>query len=548
MSTVLSNIEEICRTGIPGYDAWATAEPGMWFDADAAQLAIDFFMDPDTGCLRHIEGAMAGQLFALEPWQQAIVGNIFGWKRKDKYDRTVRRYREVFIFVARKNGKTPLASGIANYVLFCDQEAGAQCYCAAADRDQAAIVYNHAKGMVEQEQELSSRCQIYKAHKSIVLDDGSFLKVLSADAHTKHGGNSHLVIVDEVHAQPNRDLVDVLQTSMASANRPQPLIVFITTSDYDRPSICNEKHDYASKVRDGIIPDASMLPVIYEASKDDDFTDPAVWKKANPNLDVSVSREYMEREAKRAAESPAYLNTFLRLHLNIKTQTETAWGVIQHWDKGSAPLDMESLKGRTCYAGLDMSSTTDTTCLSLVFPDPDGGSTVLPFFWIPGENAHQRERRDRVPYLMWAREGFIDMTSGNTVDQERIRVRINELGKVYHIRGIAIDRWNTAKITTELQGDGFSVLLFGQGYASMSNPTKYMEKLILDGTLRHGGNPVLRWMASNVMLESDAAENIKPSKDKSTDRIDGIVATIMGLQLALDNRSSIYESRGVFVL
>lgn len=529
MSTVTTKLEEICRTGIPGYDAWATADDGMWFDESAAQTAIDFFMHPEMGCLRHIEGAMAGQLFVLEEWQQAIVGNLFGWKRKDKYGREVRRYREAIIFVPRKNGKTPLAAGIANYVLFCDGEAGAQCYCAAAEREQASIVYNHAKGMVEQEQELSSRCQIYKAHKSIVLNDGSFLKVLSADANTKHGGNSHLVIIDELHAQPNRELVDVLQTSMASANRPQPMLIFITTSDFEGESICNEKHDYACKVRDGFVSDSSLLPVIYEASKDDDFMDPAVWEKANPNLDVSVSREYLERESKRAQESPAYLNTFLRLHLNIRTQTETAWGAIDSWPKGANPIDVPSLAGRECFAGLDMSSTTDTTCLSLVFPEEDGSAIVLPFFWVPGDNSRKRENRDRVPYSAWARDGFVDMTSGNTVDQELIRKKIDELGEVYRIRQIAIDRWNTAQITTQLMGDGFDVVLFGQGFASMSNPTKHLEKLILEGRLQHGGNPVLKWQAGNVMLEIDAAGNVKPSKEKSRDRIDGIVATVMGI-------------------
>ena len=538
------NIESICRTGIPGYDPWTTAEPGMWFDPVAAQNAIDFFMHEQIGCLRHIEGALAGQLFVLEIWQQAIVGNIFGWKKRDKYDRQVRRYREVMIFVPRKNGKTPLAAGIANYVLFCDQEAGAQCYCAAADRDQAAIVYNHAKGMVEQEQELASRCQIYRAHKSVVLEDGSFLKVLSADANTKHGGNSHLVIVDELHAQPNRDLVDVLQTSMASANRPQPLLVFITTSDFDGESICNEKHDYASKVRDGIIEDAAFLPVIYEASKDDDFTDPATWEKANPNIDVSVSREYLERECKRAQESPTYLNTFLRLHLNVRTQTETAWGAMAYWDNGKAPIDLEYLKGRECYAGLDMSSTTDTTCLSLVFKEGDG-AIVVPYFFIPGDNAQKRERRDRVPYVTWARQGHVDMTSGNIVDQDLVRKKINELGRLYTIQYIAIDRWNTSQITTQLQSDGFRVELFGQGYASMSNPTKEMEKMVMAGKFQHGGHPVLRWQASNVMITTDASENLKPAKDKSADRIDGIVATIMGLALLMKYGRSNYEDRGI---
>lgn len=524
MKQAKRSLEDICRTGIPGYDPWANAE-GMRFDMKAGQTAIDFIHE----CQTHIEGALAGQPFLLEDWQKAIIGNLFGWKRRDG----TRRYREAFVFVSRKNGKSPLAACIANYMLFCDGEAGAQCYLAAADRDQATVLFRHCKGMIEAEPWLSSKCQIYKAARSIVMqDEGSSLKVLSAEAETKHGGNSHLVIVDELHAQPNRELVDTLQTSFASANRKQPLLLFITTADFDRESICNEKHDYAGKVRDGIIVDPAFLPVIYEASIDEDWCDPVVWRKANPNLGVSVSQEYLERESKRAQETPSYLNTFLRLHLNVKTQNDKAWLNMAKWDAGGEmPVDAGQLIGRECFAGLDLASTTDVAALSLVFPDDDG-YIVLPFFWIPEDNARQRERKDRVPYLTWAREGYIDLTSGNVIDYDVIRTKIRELGEIYNIRQIAVDRWNATQLVTQLGGDGFDVVMFGQGYASMTAPTKELEKLNQAGQLSHGGNPVLRWMASNVTTEEDAAGNLKPSKSKSTEKIDGIVATIMALGVA----------------
>lgn len=521
----VTELQTICQTLIPGYNPWA--DPGdSHFDEEAAQTAIDFFHE----VLQHIEGSLAGSAFKLEPWQQAIVGNLFGWKRTDSMGREVRRYREALIYVPRKSGKTPLAAGIALYCLFCDNEPGAQCYCAAADRDQATYLFRHAKGMIEAEQLLSERCVVYKATRSIALeDDGSGLKVLSADADTKHGGNSHLVIVDELHAQPNRDLVDTLQTSFASANRAQPLLLFITTADFDRPSICNEKHAYAGKVRDGILSDPAFLPVIYEASIDDDFSDPATWAKANPNLGVSVSAEYMARECKRAQESPAYLNTFLRLHLNVKTQNDVAWVDMSKWDEcGKLPVDLASLEGRDCWGGLDLSSTTDVSAFVLVFPD-DPGYIVAPFFWIPGDNAIQRERRDRVPYLTWARQGLIELTEGNVVDYDVLRAQIGELSKRFRIKGIMADRWNASQLTTQLMGDGLHVELFGQGYSSMNSPTKELEKLIKSVKLSHGGQAVLRWMASNLTVEVDAAGNVKPSKAKSTERIDGMVALIMAL-------------------
>lgn len=520
-------LRAICRTMIPGYNPWDDAGDSDFDDA-AAETAIAFFHE----VLTHIEGDLAGKPFILQPWQQAIVGNLFGWKRVDEMGRKVRRFREAFIYTPRKQGKTPLASGIANLVLFTDDEASAQCYCAAADKDQATLLFRHTKGMIENESELSERCVIYKATRSIEMEDGGTFKVLSADADTKHGGNSHLVIVDELHAQPNRDLVDTLQTSFASTNRKQPLLIFITTADFDRPSICNEKLDYASKVRDGFLSDSAFLPVIFEARLTDDWTSEDVWRKANPNLGVSVSLDYLRRECKRAQESPAYLNTFLRLHLNVKTTNDVAWIDMLKWDEcGALPVNLGELEGRECFAGLDLSSTTDVSALVLVFPD-GGGYIVAPFFWIPSDNAHQRERRDRVPYLTWERQGLIELTEGNVIDYARIHRKIGELGKQFNIRTIAIDRWNATMLSTQLMGDGFNVTFFGQGFGSMNSPTKELEKLIKSVKLSHGGHAVLRWMASNLTVETDAAGNVKPSKSKSTEKIDGMVSLVMAIGVA----------------
>ena len=522
---------------IPGYDPVATAGDCV-FDAAVAQKHLDFFPE----CLRHVKGALAGQPFMLEPWEQAIVANVFGWKRPDG----TRRYRRVFVFVPRKNGKTTWAAGLVLDVMFCDGEPGAEIYSAAADRDQAALVFDQAKGMVRQEPELAKRATIYV--KSIVLKDFSAsYRTVSADVKTSWGKNTHCAIVDEVHAQPTRELVDSLETSVGA--RRQPLLIYITTSDFERESICNELLDYAVKVRDGIIEDRGFLPVLFMASRDDDWRDPAVWAAANPNLGVSLSREYLEQECKRAQEIPAYENTFKRLHLNIKTEQAVRWLPMDAWDNCAGPVVAEALFGQPCFAGLDLATTTDIAAFVLVFPEAE--NAVLPFFWAPREGAEKRERRDRVPYMTWGRDGFIELTEGNVTDYDVIRARIVELGQKYNIREIAIDRWNSTQLQTQLQGDGFEVVPFGQGFASMSAPTKELEKLVISQGIRHGGHPVLRWMASNVAVETDAAANLKPSKKASTEKIDGIVALVMAIGRSMVMPAavrSVYETRGVIQL
>lgn len=521
--TSSDDLESLLRH-IPGYDPFATAGQCR-FDPLSAQRAIDFFHE----CLTFTAGQWRGRPFLLQTWQAAIVANLFGWKRPDG----LRRYREAFIYVPRKCGKTEMAGGLGCLLTFADGEPAAFVYCAAADREQARLVFNAARTMVQAEPELARRSRIY-THAIVVEASGGVLKVISAEAYTKHGVNAHGVIIDELHALPDRELVDVLTTSTGA--RRQPLIIYITTADFDRESICNERYDYACKVRDGVIDDPAFLPVIYEAVAGEDWTDPAVWAGANPNLGISVSEEYLRRECARARETPTYENTFKRLHLNMRTQQDVRWLSLEQWDAcGGAPIDEDELAGRECYAGLDLSSTTDVSALVLAFSDEDEGEgvTLLPRFWVPAENARRRERRDRVPYETWARQGLIEMTPGNVVDYGVIRRRTGELGARFRINEIAIDPWNATQVALELQDDGFEVVTFGQGYRDMTAPTKEFEKLVLSGRLRHGGHPVLRWMASTISVETDAAGNLKPSKKKSTDRIDGIVAAIMALGRAM---------------
>lgn len=513
----------------------------FWFDEAAADRAVHFF----ERFLKHHKGKWAGAPFQLLDWQRdRVIRPLFGWKRRDGR----RRFRTAYIEVPRKNGKSTLAAGIALYLLFADGEFGAEIYSAAADRDQAAIVFDTAKTMVEMSPALRKRCEIYK--RSIVVPKTrSVYRVLSAEAYTKHGINAHGIIFDELHAQPTRDLWDTLTTSTGA--REQPLVVAITTAGYDRQSICWEQHEYARQVLEGVIDDPSFLAVVYAADEGDDWRDPKVWAKANPSLGVTVKLEYLRREAERAAQVPAYQNAFRRLHLNQWTQQETRWLDLAAWDACDGPVDPKALEGRECYAGLDLASVADVAALVLVFP-PQGDELyqVLPFFWIPEENMMERSRRDRVPYDAWVRDGLIRATEGNVIDYRQIIADIEALGERFHIREIAFDRWGAFQVQQQLEGAGFTMVAFGQGFKSMSPPTKELLKLVLARKLAHGGHPVLRWMADNMVVDQDPAGNVKPNKAKSREKIDGMVALIMALDRAIRHQQpgSVYERRGILVV
>lgn len=516
------------------------SEPDLWFDEEEADRVCEFF----ERYVRHVKGEWAGQPFVLAEWQTEFVRDLFGWKRGDG----TRRYRRCYVEVPRKNGKSTLAAGIALYLLLADKEAGAEVYSAAADRDQARIVFDVASGMIEQEQSLEKRTKVYRTSIT-VPSTGSRYKVLSADAYTKHGLNAHGVIFDELHAQKNRDLWDVLITSTGA--RRQPMVFAITTAGvYDPESICWEIHDYALKVVEGIIDDDEFLPVIYAADRDEDWTDPEVWARANPGLGITVKREYLDREAKRAKEVPAAQNTFRRLHLNQWTEQETRWLDMDVWDENAGEVNEAELIGERCYAGLDLSTTTDLSALALVFPRGETWDALMRF-WVPAENVQKRSTRDRVPYDAWVRDGWVIPTPGNVVDYAFIRREINDLLERFHIEEIAFDPWNATQLVTELmEEDGIPMVKHRQGFASMAAPTKELEKLLLGRQLAHGNHPVLRWNASNVSVKMDASGNLKPDKSKSTERIDGIVALIMAVGRASEgfDSSSKYESEDLFVL
>lgn len=519
------------------------ADRGLRFDERLAARACAFF----PRFLRHSKGEWAGYPLHLEPWQQFIIWSLFGWLRDDG----ARRFRTAYMEVARKNGKTTLAAGIGLYLLDADGEPGAEVYTAATKRDQARIAHGEATRMVKASPLLRRRIRVYRDNLHVV-ETASKFEPLGRDADSMDGLNVHGAIVDEIHAHRTRDVWDVLDT--ATGSRRQPLIVGITTAGFDRQSLCWELHEYTEKVLDGALQDDSWFGAIYAIDDaDNDPFDESIWPKANPNLGVSVKLDDMRRLAMKAREMPSALNSFLRLRLNRWTQAESSWINMDVWRENAAPVDADALKGRTCYGGLDLSSTTDITAFVLVFPPTGAGDRyhVLCRFWIPEDSMRERSLRDRVPYDAWVRDGYITATPGNVIDYDYVLAQIDEDAQRYDIAEIAFDRWGATRIVQDLEDAGMAVVQFGQGFSSMSSPTKELERLLLARKLAHGGNPVLSWMAGNVVVREDPAGNIKPDKGRSSEKIDGIVALIMALDRALRHTKaagSVYEERGLVIL
>jgi phage terminase large subunit-like protein len=486
-------------------------------------------------------GEFADRPFALLDWQwRDVIGPLFGWKRRDG----TRRFRRAYVEIPKKNGKSTLCAGIALYLLVADGEPGAEVYSAAADRRQASIVFNEAVRMVYASPHLARILEPRTASKRILHPGAqSFYEALSADVPTKEGLNIHGLIFDELHAQKTRKLWDTL--GYGGAARRQPLLVAITTAGVDRDSICYEQHRYAEGVLNGTVEDWSYFAYIRGAGPEDDWADQEVWKQANPSWGVTIKPDTFAEDFKRAKNSVTEQNAFRRYRLNQWTEQEVRWISLDRWDACQATYTAEDLTGHACYGGLDLALTTDVAAFVLYFADT---RTVLPYFWVPECAVKDRGDKNRFRLDPWVRSGRIHATPGNVIDYDHIRVKLNALRTIFDIREVAMDRWNSAQLATQLSGDGFKVFLFGQGYASMSGPAKELERLILDRKLQHDGNPVLRWMVSNVAIEQDAAGNIKPSKRKSAEKIDGVVALCMALgraMVAAEKKGSVYDQQGL---
>ena len=440
--------------------------------------------------LKHTKGRWSGKPFQLIDWQEQIIRDLFGTVKED-----------------------------------------AEVYGCAADRQQASIVFEVAADMVRMSPALSKRVKILASQKRIIYKPtNSFYQVLSAEAYSKHGFNISGVVFDELHTQPNRALFDVMTKGSGDA-RTQPLYFLITTAGTDTHSICYEQHEKAEDILAGKKHDPTFYPVIYGAEREDDWTDEDVWHKANPSLGITVPIEKVRQACTSAKQNPAEENTFRQLRLNQWVKQSVRWMPMHVWNANNAPVDLS------------------------VFPPETGDEAyvIAPWFWIPQDNLKLRVARDHVPYDLWQQQGYLETTEGNVVHYGAIEAFIEQLGERFDIREIAFDRWGAVQMSQNLEGLGFTVVPFGQGFKDMSPPSKELMKLALEGRLAHGGHPVLSWMVDNIHVRTDPAGNIKPDKQKSTEKIDGVVATIMALDRAIRNGSghvsgSVYDERGLLVL
>lgn len=516
-----------------------------YYDKELADYTVSFIE-----CLCHTKGTWAGKPFKLLDWQEQIIRDLFGTVKPNGY----RQFNTAYIEIPKKNGKSELAAAVALLLCCGDSEQRAEIYGCAADRGQATIVFDVAADMVRMCPALNKRCKILTSQKRILFTPtNSFYQVLSAEAYSKHGFNIHGVVFDELHTQPNRKLFDVMTKGSGDA-RMQPLYFLITTAGTDTHSICFETHQKALDILEGRKIDPTFYPVIYGAGDTEDWTDPKVWLKANPSLGETIGMDKVEAACKSAKQNPGEENSFRQLRLNQWVKQAVRWMPMDKWDACAYPVNEEMLEGRVCYGGLDLSSTTDLTSFCLVFPpeDEDEPYYVLPYFWVPEDTLELRVKRDHVPYDLWHRQGYLETTEGNVVHYGYIEKFIERLGERFNIREIAFDRWGAVQMVQNLESMEFTVVPMGQGFASMSPPTKELMKLTLEKKLAHGGHPVLRWNMDNIFIRTDPAGNIKADKAKSTEKIDGAIAMIMALDRAIrcgnDVSESVYDSRGLLFI
>jgi len=564
---------------IPLYNPFTSAE-GYYFDTEEWSKIINFIVN--ECCFP--EGHLTGKPFIPEKWQSAIYANLFCWKKEES---NVRRYKECFIYVPRKNGKTVAFGSVITLIMFfCDPEKRGQLYAAAADVEQAALNFRHTGYMIENNPKLIGRLRerkIYRSSRHFEHNDGTIFKVLSSVADTKHGLSPNFVYIDEVHAHPNSDLIDVLLTGTGA--RRQPLVVYTTTADFDRPSVCNKLRDKAYAIATDKQWEPEFLPVLYEAQIDEDYTREPIWKKANPCYGKAINSDYFERLVRDARNNPVELNRFLRLHLNIRTKTETAWIPPHIWAYGNpdpeAPLlsivaikewisrhphwfnialdqkfstatsvdvyigrfqaywswfirQVETLKDEECHAGFDNASVKDIASFNLWFPRV---GVMLHFGWCPAASIYQRSKEQNLPYSIWWEAGVINATSPmDTVDEDAIlKAMVGDgehqglLSYFSGCREVCFDRWGSHHIYTTLKQYGYPARAYPQSFAGMNEPCRRLEALCMDKQLFHGGHPVLDWMVGNVVIVQSRDGQMRPDRSKSTNKIDGIVAGLMAM-------------------
>ena len=513
-------------------------DKGWYFDRKAAMRAIKFI---ET--LKHTKGEWAGQRFVLEPWQHFILWNIFGWKNADG----TRRFRYVYVEIARKNGKTALSAGIGLYMLFADGEARPEVYSAATVKDQAKICFSDAVEIVKNT-DLKNYLDTYR--NSIVYEmKGGMMKPLSSDYGTHDGLNPSCGIIDEFHAHKDSGMFDVIKSAFGA--RRQSLMFIITTAGFNKNGACYAYRENVIKILRGINKDDTLFGIIYTLDSKEEWDNPKMWIKSNPNLGVSVSVDYLADQVTDAKNRPEAVRNVMTKNVNLWVDAEKTWILDDAWMRCVGETDPESLKGCTCWGGLDLSNVSDITAFVLIFHEADRFQ-LLPFFWIPEEKMLEKIKKENINYDLWVKAGYVKVTPGNVVDYDFVKADILLIIEEYDLQSTAYDRWNSSQTIIDLQNEGMECNPFGQGYGSMGAPTKEFEKLVLTEKIEHFGNPVLRWMLASTVVKTDPAGNIKPDKEKSVQKIDGIVASIMALgewmtkQAEEDNNP--YNERGMLSL
>lgn len=513
-------------------------EQGWHFDRKAAARAIKFIES-----LKHTKGEWAGRKFLLEPWQQFIIWNIFGWRLADG----TRRFRYVYIEIARKNGKTALSAGIGLYMLFADGESRPEVYSAATVKDQAKICFADAVEIVKAT-DLKNYITPYRNSIVYELKGGTF-KPLSSDYGTHDGLNPSCGIIDEFHAHKDSGMFDVIKSAFGA--RRQPLMFIITTAGFNKNGACYAYRENVIKVLRGVNQDDTLFGMIYTLDSNEEWDNPKMWIKSNPNLGVSLSVDYLADQFKDAKNRPEAVRNVMTKNVNLWVDAEKTWILDEVWTKCDGLSRVEELQDCDCWGGLDLSNVSDITAFVLIFNENDRFQ-LLPFFWIPKDKMLEKIRKENINYDYWVREGYVKVTPGNVTDYDFVKADILKIAVDYNLKSTAYDRWNSSQTIIDLSNEGLTFNPFGQGYGSMSAPTKQFEALVLSGQLKHFGNPVLRWMLSSTLIKTDPAGNIKSDKEKSTQKIDGIVASIIALGEWMTDQanddSNPYNGRGLLTL
>ncbi len=512
-------------------------ERGLRWDREASDRAIGFFRD----VLRLNGGEHEGKPFILHESQEFIVGSLFGWKGLDGF----RRFRVAFVEIGKGNGKSPLAAGIGLYMMMADKEPRAEIYAAAVDKDQAQILFRDAIAMVNQSPHLASRLVKSggegREWNLADLKTGSFFRPISSEqrGRGKSGPRPHCSLLDEVHEHPTNAMVEFMRAG--TKGRRQALMFMITNSGFDRKTVCWDYHKQADRVLNGVLENDSFFGFVCSLDEGDDWRDEAVWPKANPLIDVSITRKYLQEQVAEAKGMPSKQSIVRRLNFCEWTEGESAWLAQEVWDAVQARLDFGDYAGRKCHGGVDLSFKRDLTALSLVFDHDDGDKAAFVWFFMPGEGVREREDRDGVPYGLWRDQGYIEATPGPVVDYSFVAAKIAALSEDVEIESLACDTYKRDHLQVELDEIGCPVPLVNhpQGFRRDASSPLWMpmsvevtEEAIVKGQLRVSSNPCLTWNAASVVMEPDAQGNRKPEKKKSTGRIDGIVALIEAMGAA----------------